>query len=403
MSSPEPLPDLGIVTPLPPLPSGVADYALDQARALAGRWSITFLVSDSQPDPSPFLPAATRVERWSRWAARPAVGSMKLLHHMGNNPQHDYVVDALHSHGGVVLLHELGLHNLMAYRTLGSGDEAGYERLLRAEIGDLAPALAQAGARGLRSAFQYSLTPLCGSLVEASRGVIVHSPSAAQELQRRGCTKPVAIVPHFFEPRTVMNAAAAKTRLGLCGETVTFGSLGFMTDAKLTFLIIETLGRLQEKLPPFRYLLVGETGDDSMLRRALETAGIAERTTLTGYVGDEDFRSHLAASDIVFSLRYPSGGETSGTLVRALGHGKSVIAFDYGPFADFPDAALVKIPLDTENVSALEQAILSLAHDRARREALTQAALADTALHRDPQRCADQVSDFILRLGAASP
>lgn len=392
--------ELGIVTPLPPLPSGVADYALEQGRALSWRWAITFLVSDAQPDPTPHLPEGARVERWSRWAMQHERVKVPLLHHIGNNPQHDYVLDALQSRGGVALLHELGLHNLMAYRTLGRGDAAGYERVLREEVGDLAPVLSRAGERGIRSAFQYALTPLYSSVIESCDGVIVHSAYAARELQRRGFAKPLAVIPHFFEPSNTPRAATAKAQLGVGEDEVVFGSLGFMTDAKLSFLIIETLGRLKEKLPPFRYLLVGEAGDETALRSALETAGIANQTHITGYVEAEDFRAHLAACDIIFSLRYPSGGETSGTLVRALGLGKTVIAFDYGPFADFPDDVLVKIPLDTENSAALDAAILSLAHDRAKRDALNEAALADTANHRAPRICAAQVSDFIERVHA---
>lgn len=397
-------PELGIVTPLPPLPSGVADYALAQGRALGAGWAVTFLVSDDQPDPSAFLPEGTRVERWSSWARRYGRGEVPLLHHVGNNPQHDYVIDALETHGGVALLHELGLHNLMAYRTLGRGDEAGYEKLLRAEIGDLAPALARAGALGIRSAFQYSLTPLCGSVVEAADGVIVHSDFAARELRQRGTAKPLATVPHFFEhPFSIsekLQPDGPRARLGLADDLLVFGSLGFMTDAKLTFLIIETLGRLKKRLPPFHYLLVGEAGDETPLRAALAKAGIADRTTITGYVGAEDFWIHLWACHIVFALRYPSGGETSGTLIRALGGGKSVIAFDYGPFADFPDDALVKVPLDTQDTRAIEAAILALAHDRNRRDALNEAALADTEKRRQPADCANKISNFITRLHA---
>jgi glycosyltransferase involved in cell wall biosynthesis len=392
-------PTLGIVSPLPPRPSGVADYALEQARLLARDWSILFLVGDDQPDPSRLLPEGTAVERWSRWAARNARGTMKLLHHMGNNPQHGYVLEALATHGGIVLLHELGLHNLMAWTTLGRGDEAGYERLLRAEVGDLAPPLSRAGALGIRSAFQYALTPLCGRVIDAADGVIVHSAYAARELERRGCPKPLAVVPHFFTAPAMIDDARA--RRGFDPRDLVFGSLGFMTDAKLTFRIVEALGRVRGKLPPFRYLLVGEAGDRTPLAAALERAGIADRTTITGYVEDADFWAHLAACDIVFSLRYPSGGETSGTLVRALGLGLAAIAYDYGPFAEFPDDALLKIPLDTEEAGALDAAIVALANDPTRRAAMGRAAQTDSTASRDPAACARKISDFITRTAAA--
>jgi glycosyltransferase involved in cell wall biosynthesis len=395
-------PPLGIVTPLPPFASGVADYALAQGRALAARWNVTFLLADDQPDPSRWLPPGLRLERWSRWAARHGRGSMKLLHHIGNNPQHFYVLDALASHGGVALMHEIGLHNLMAYRTLGQGDTAGYERLLRAEIGEGAAPLIAASLSGLRSALHDSLTPLFAPVVAAADGVVVHSPSAARELALRGCGKPIAVVPHFFAPPADAERAGntARAGYGLGAETIVFGSLGFMTDAKLTFLVIATLGRLSEKLPPFHYLLVGEAGDRTAIDRALARARIAAQTTITGYLDADDFAAHLAACDIVFALRYPSGGETSGTLVRALGHGKTVIAFDYGPFADFPDEALLKVPLDTFDTARLEAAILTAAGDPATRASRSAAALADTARHRDPAACAQCLSDFIVRIAA---
>ena len=54
------------------------------------------------------------------------------------------------------------------------------------------------------------------------------------------------------------------------------------------------------------------------------------------------------------NLRYPSAGETSGTLIRALEAGKPVAVSDYAQFAEFPDDCVVKIPFDGE-VEALTE------------------------------------------------
>lgn len=48
-------------------------------------------------------------------------------------------------------------------------------------------------------------------------------------------------------------------------------------------------------------------------------------------------------SDIVVNLRFPSMGETSGALIRALGMGKPCIVSDDGWFSELPDNSVVKI------------------------------------------------------------
>ena len=44
-----------------------------------------------------------------------------------------------------------------------------------------------------------------------------------------------------------------------------------------------------------------------------------------GFLPIEDFNGMLAACDIVLNLRYPTVGESSGSLLRALGLGKAVL------------------------------------------------------------------------------
>jgi hypothetical protein len=78
----------------------------------------------------------------------------------------------------------------------------------------------------------------------------------------------------------------------------------------------------------------------------------------TGYVPDEDFSSYYAAADRLVNLRYPSAGETSGTLIRALDAGKPVAVSDYAQFAEFPDDVVTKIPLGGDEVNMLTEFML---------------------------------------------
>jgi len=74
----------------------------------------------------------------------------------------------------------------------------------------------------------------------------------------------------------------------------------------------------------------------------------ADGVITTGYVDDDDFPRYYAAADRLVNLRYPSAGETSGTLIRALAAGKPVAVSDYAQFAELPDSIVVKIPFDRE-------------------------------------------------------
>jgi hypothetical protein len=50
-------------------------------------------------------------------------------------------------------------------------------------------------------------------------------------------------------------------------------------------------------------------------------------------------------------------GETSGSVIRAMSLGKALIVSDVGWFAELPDDAVLKVPVDEYEVATLEAAI----------------------------------------------
>jgi glycosyltransferase involved in cell wall biosynthesis len=67
--------------------------------------------------------------------------------------------------------------------------------------------------------------------------------------------------------------------------------------------------------------------------------------------------SLMAACDVLVNLRYPTMGETSGSVVRALSLGKPLIVSDVGWFSELPDDAVLKVPVDEVEVAVLEAAL----------------------------------------------
>jgi glycosyltransferase involved in cell wall biosynthesis len=60
---------------------------------------------------------------------------------------------------------------------------------------------------------------------------------------------------------------------------------------------------------------------------------------------------------VLVNLRYPTMGETSGSVIRAMSIGKPLIVSDVGWFAELPDDAVLKVPVDEFEVATLEAAL----------------------------------------------
>ena len=58
----------------------------------------------------------------------------------------------------------------------------------------------------------------------------------------------------------------------------------------------------------------------------------------------------MAACDVLVNLRYPTMGETSGSVIRALSLGKPLVVSDVGWFRELPDDVVLKVPVDEYEV-----------------------------------------------------
>jgi hypothetical protein len=190
------------------------------------------------------------------------------------------------------------------------------------------------------------LLPASIDIARRSRAVIVHNQWAAERLLSFGVDTPVHVVPHpYVHEEPARRVSVPPGRI--------IGLFGFLTAAKRADVVLEAFANARERDPSLTLLVVGEPApniDVDAMRR--------DGVVFTGYVPDEDFASYYAAADRLVNLRYPSAGETSGTLIRALDAGKPVAVSDYAQFAELPDDCVTKIPLGGEEVNRLTEFML---------------------------------------------
>jgi glycosyltransferase involved in cell wall biosynthesis len=101
---------------------------------------------------------------------------------------------------------------------------------------------------------------------------------------------------------------------------------------------------------------------------------VGEDVHVLGHVDEDRLWAVLAACDVCVSLRYPTMGETSGSVIRALGLGRPVLVSDVGWFSELPDDVVGKIPVDETEVDVLASVLERLSADERLRRNMGEAA-----------------------------
>jgi glycosyltransferase involved in cell wall biosynthesis len=316
-----------MMSPLPPTRSGVAHYASMLIPELEKHVVLHATGVPVVPDPSS-LP----------------------LYHLGNNPHHTWIYEEAMRTPGVVVLHDLVLHHLIVEMTLARGDVDGYVAAIEANHGEVGAAWARGRAAGLHSEMGNFLLPASIDVANRSRAVVVHNRYAADRLRSFGVTTPIHVVPHPFQPQPAARGRREEVRAkhGFAADDRVIGLFGFLTSAKRAEVVLAAFAQARAGERRLRLLVVGEPAPNVDVD-ALAGDGI----TFTGYVPDDEFAAYFAAVDRLVNLRYPSAGETSGTLIRAFEAGKPVAVSDYAQFAELPDDCVVKIPFGDGEMETL--------------------------------------------------
>jgi glycosyltransferase involved in cell wall biosynthesis len=382
-ASPRGRPRLAHVGPLPPAPSGIADYAAELLPALSRHYDIT-LVS-----PTPPPPALAGRFGWldeTSFLAQGA-GFDRVLYQIGNNPLHRIAATTLlPAHPGAVLLHDVFLSGLLA------APGQAFAALLAESHGW--PALARLYAEGAPAAaaeFPCTLPVLRDALC-----VLVHSRHAEALLREKaGIAGPIQVVPFCRALPDLPERGRARTALGLPEGATVVASFGIVQALKRPGDLVAGFAAAFAGTPSARLVFVGEAWpNDAEIRAAAAAAGLGGRVRVTGRVPLAEYRRWLAAADIAVQLRRNSRGETSAAVADAMAAGLPLIVNAHGSAAELPPEAVLLLP-EHAGPQEIGAALAALAADPARRAALGARARAHVAAAHAPERAAEAVAAAI--------
>jgi len=321
-----------LVTPLPPLPTGLADYARRILSLTDGnvKWKVAY--------PSGALPLegydCVRISELSKDDFK-----RTAVYQIGNSPHCDEVIETLLIHGGTGLFHETNLHHVLRNRADATGDWKSYHDHIAHEYGAGSEGFIKAMNKKARNLSEYDRrlrnNPLVGKLVDASSVIAVLSDTARWDFEKLAPGKPVlrmGFLPDFMER---VDKPARKDK------TVVVGIAGTFHYGRSFEEMVNAVGMLR-RISDCRLLAAGE-GWPSVEQNWIE---------YTGRLDDKTFRTQIELFDMALDLRHHTCGETSGSMMDILRSGIPAVVTSEGSFRDIPAGAVLRIPSESGSAGA---------------------------------------------------
>jgi glycosyltransferase involved in cell wall biosynthesis len=321
--------------PLPPSPTGVADYAAALLAELRRHGEVDVGSEAGVP-----------------------------LYHLGNNHLHRAIYERALKRPGIVVLHDAVLHHFF----LGTLGEPAYQDEFVYNYGEwmrgMAEQLWQERARSAADP-RYFEYPMLKRIATSARAVIVHNPAAARAVRRHAPDSHVVEIPHLFvapgapDPAETLRLRAS---LGLHPRTFLVGVFGHLRESKRLPVILRAMGQVWSRGVDVRLLVAG-TFASSDLERAVTPLLADPRIIRVGHLPERDFWLYASAADLCINLRYPTAGESSGIAIRLMGIGKPVVLTCGEEIARIPENACLRVDPGAGEEAALAEIILWLASD----------------------------------------
>ena len=386
---------IGYLSPLPPDRTGVAHYNACLLPYLAKLADLTLFAANRDNVNLDGLEESLSIEPMDAlhdlWLSFDV-----LIYHMGNSRTHHREIYELATmYGGIVVLHDYGLHHFVAEE--------------RASFPDLY--LREMGYADGRTGFQegwwvlkemkspsYFDIPLNRRLLEGQLGIVVHSAYTEQRILDFGGPIRTNVIPHLDTNGLLDVPPFLKSELGVSDDSILIMIAGQITINKQVDFFLRTFAQLRQNgVGSIRCVIVGEPVAELDLDQIAQSFGIADSLIQVGFVPDhETFMRWLSTADIVVNLRHPTLGETSGVVLQSLALGRPTVVFDHGWYSELDDGACVKTPVMDQD--RLYDALKRLIEDGAWREQIGRAGQSLIQEKHHPADVARAYIDFAMQV-----
>lgn len=336
-------PTLAYISPLPPAMSGISYYSMEILPEMAKYYEITVIIDQTR---AVNMDLPVRGIEWFKDHYR---SFDRVMYHVGNSIYHAHMVDLLESYPGVIVLHDSYLGHLFKGMDSSEHQKGIFDRHLYLSHGYRA--LKHQCLNGRESAVW--AFPLSCEIVNASRGVIVHSRFAhecVKPMCRRDPDNFLGSVPLANRIPPGGDRKMARTRLGFPDDLIVICCFGGLGPTKLNDRILNVwVSLVTAETIEAKLIFVGKK-DNAFYHNELEPIvdkpKVRSSVSFTGEISAERFSDYLLAADAAVQLRSNTRGETSRSALECMAYALPIIINNHGSNQEIPDQYVVKIEDD---------------------------------------------------------
>jgi glycosyltransferase involved in cell wall biosynthesis len=318
-------PGITLVTPIPPLTTGLATYAL---RILEGTsdladWTVAY-PEGGDPDSLPRSVHAVPLDQLA-----PAA-SDALIYNIGNSIECFDVVAALRRHGGVALLHEIVLHHMLRFGYLARGMLGEYRRELQFEYGPGAGVVEKRLSRQLAET-EYDVLlkkyPLIGRTLHSASAAACLNPHALARIRGAFLPGRAVLIGHPLSPLPDLPSPGKPFPF-------TVGMVGSWHPGRNLDLVLDAMTILRLGFPEAGLLLAGGG----------YPTGLPDWTVTLGRLDETEYQGWIRSMDVAVDLRHPTCGETSGSLLEVMRAAVPAVVTASDAFLYLPSDGVLRVP-----------------------------------------------------------
>jgi len=188
----------------------------------------------------------------------------------------------------------------------------------------------------------------------------------------------------------------ARKHLGLPLDARLVTAPGLATPTRRLDAILPAIVDLRRRWPDLVLVVAGGTDPRVPVQEWARAAGDPDAVSVTGRLSLPDFARHLIAADVIAALRFPSYGEISGALIRALGVGRACLVTGATPASDeFPEGLVVPIDPGAAEAAEIRAFLEALLDDPGLRERVGRLAAARIREQHDLAGTAARLAGFL--------
>lgn len=336
-------------SPLPPDLSDIANCTVRTLPELQKQFNVALYTATEKPDvPEAIAPISQLGKGSFDWKTL-NLGDHNI-YHLGNDVRfHGEILKFARKSPGIVTLHDFSLHQciLGLFMKEATGRMNYYEALYRSGGQD-------AVNKGRMVIEDKTLSPediaaeypLSDWVLQHNTGVITHNPVMVQEITKL-THAPVLYTPLPYLSRHKLDQPLERNPRKSKFKIIFFGFISGQNRRLRPFL--EAFSRFDQR-DRFEIVLAGKYNEKSVDQWIGEFQ-IKPHVTKYGYLNNQALDDLLRESDLVVNLRWPSLGESSGTLLRVWNQSLPCLVTRTSYYSTLPEDSVAFVEPEDESSS----------------------------------------------------